>query len=271
MIREVVRVAWYRLRLDLPRRWSSYAGIVLLVALIGGIALGSIAGARRSESAFPTFLKGTNPSDLAIDVGLYNPKILKEIARLPQVTSIETYVSPNAAPVTAAGLVNTRSPLFNSNFDPIASLNGLYFNQDRVTILQGTRPDPRRPDEAMVNEFASKLYGWHVGSVVRFGFFTNAQLGQNGFPTSSVHPRRQCADHRHRCRQHRGRAGPNRHGPQYDPDPRPDASPGALLHLLRVEWAHAAPWRGGRSGGRVELPAPAASRIPLLLPCDVGD
>ena len=184
MIREVVRVAWYRLRLDLPRRWSSYAGIVLLVALIGGIALGSIAGARRSESAFPTFLKGTNPSDLAIDVGLYNPKILKEIARLPQVTSIETYVSPNAAPVTAAGLVNTRSPLFNSNFDPIASLNGLYFNQDRVTILQGTRPDSRRPDEAMVNEFASKLYGWHVGSVVRFGFFTNAQLGQNGFPTS---------------------------------------------------------------------------------------
>ena len=100
VIREIGRVAWYRLRLDLPRRWTSYAGIVLLVALVGGLALGSIAGARRSESAFPTFLKGTNPSDLAIDVGLYNPKILKEIARLPQVKSIETYVSPNAVPVT---------------------------------------------------------------------------------------------------------------------------------------------------------------------------
>jgi ABC-type antimicrobial peptide transport system permease subunit len=184
VIREIGRVAWYRLRLDLPRRWTSYAGIVLLVALVGGISLGSIAGARRSESAFPTFLKGTNPSDLAIDVGSYNPKILKEIARLPQVTSIETYVSPNAVPVTKAGLVDTHSPLFTSNFDPIASLNGLYFNQDRMTILQGTRPDPRRPDEAMVDEFAAKLYGLHVGSVVRFGFFSNAQLGQNGFPTS---------------------------------------------------------------------------------------
>ncbi len=186
MIREIGRVAWYRLRLDLPRRWTSYAGMVLLVALVGGLALGSIAGARRSESAFPTFLKGTNPSDLAIDVGLYNPKILKEIARLPQVKSIETYVSPNAVPVTAAGLVDTHSPLFTSNFDPIASLNGLYFNQDRMTILQGTRPNPRRPDEAMANEFAAKLYGWHVGSVVRFGFFSNAQLGQNGFPTAQA-------------------------------------------------------------------------------------
>ena len=184
MIREVVRVTWYRFRVDLPRRWTSYASIVLLVALVGGLALGSIAGARRSESAFPTFLKGTNPSDLAIDVGVYNPKILKEIARLPQVKSIATYVSPNAVPVTQSGLIDTHSPLFTSNFDPIASLNGLYFTQDRMTILQGTRPNPRLPNEAMVNEFAAKLYGWRVGSVVRFGFFTNAQLGQSGFPTT---------------------------------------------------------------------------------------
>jgi len=155
MIRDIGRVALYRLRLDLPRRWTSYAGIALLVALVGGLALGSIAGARRSESAFPTFLQGTHPSDLAIDVGQYNPKILKEISRLPQVKSIETYVSPNAVPVTAAGIVDTHSPLFTSNFDPIASLNGLYFNQDRMTILQGTRPDPRRPDEDIVKESAA--------------------------------------------------------------------------------------------------------------------
>ena len=184
VIPEIGRVAWYRLRLDLPRYWTSYAGLVVLVALVGGLSLGSIAGARRSESAFPTFLKGTNPSDLAIDVGTYNPKILKEIAHLPQVTSIKTYVSPNAAPVTKSGHVDTHNRLFNSNFDPIASLNGLYFDQDRMTILQGRLPDPRRPGEAMVNEFAASLYWWNVCSVVRFGFFSNAQLGQNGFPTS---------------------------------------------------------------------------------------
>ena len=184
MIREFGRIAWYRLRLDLPRRWGSYAGIVLLVTLVGGIALGSIAGARRSESAFPTFLKATNPSDLAIDVGQYNPKILREIEHLPQVSSLETYVSPNAVPVTKSGRVDTHSPLFTGNFDPIASLNGLYFNQDRMTIVQGVAADPNRPDEAVIDEFAARLYGLHVGTVVRFGFFSNAQLGQSGFPTS---------------------------------------------------------------------------------------
>ena len=155
---------------------------MLLVALVGGLALGSIAGARRSESAYPTFLKGTNPSDLAIDVGLYNPKILKEIARLPQVTSIKTYVSPNAVPVTKSGFVDTHSPLFTLNFDPIASLNGLYFSQDRMTILQGTRPTRAGPTRSWST--IRQAVRWHVGSVVRFGFFSNTKFGHNGFPTT---------------------------------------------------------------------------------------
>ena len=271
MIREIGRVAWYRFRLDLPRRWTSYVGIVLLVALVGGLALGSIAGARRSESAYPTFLKGTNPSDLAIDVGLYNPKILKEIARLPQVTSIKTYVSPNAVPVTKSGFVDTHSPLFTSNFDPIASLNGLYFSQDRMTILQGTRPDPRRPDEAMVNEFAAKLYRWHVGSVVRFGFFSNAQLGQNGFPTT---PSTRIVNVRIT-----GIGVANTEVVQDEIDTIPsmiltpalDALAGGLLHQLRLERdLPCATARQGRPRGRVGLSPLATARVSVLLPCDLG-
>jgi hypothetical protein len=183
-MRDVGRVAWYRLRLDLRRRWPNYLAIIGLVAVVGGISLGSIAGARRSESAFPAFLQSTNPSDMDIDIGVYNPKILHEIARLPDVTSIKTYVSPNAAPVTNSGYLNTRSPLVISDFDPLASLNGLYFSQDRFTILQGSLPDPHRADEAMVDEFAAKYFGWHLGQVVRLGFFANSQLGPSGLPTS---------------------------------------------------------------------------------------
>jgi hypothetical protein len=186
VIRDAWRIAWYRFRLDLPRRWTNYLALVILIAVVGGISLGSIAGARRSESAYPAFLKNTDPSDLAIDVGTYNPKILKEIGRLPNVTSIETYVSPNAGPVNQAGQPDLKSPLLasNSSLDPIASLNGLYFRQDRMTILRGTLPDPRRADQVVVNEFAAKLYGWHVGQVIRLGFFSNAQFGADGAPTS---------------------------------------------------------------------------------------
>lgn len=178
------RIAWYRFRAELPRRWHNYLLVTVLVGAIGGIAIASVAGARRSESAYPTFLQSTNPSDLQIDVGQYNPKILKEIARLPDVTTIETYVSPNAAPVTAAGAVEFHSPELTSNFDPVASVNGLFFNQDRMTIVRGHLPDPRRADEVMVNPFAARLFHFHVGEVIRYGFFTNAQVGNSGVPST---------------------------------------------------------------------------------------
>jgi hypothetical protein len=183
-MRELARVAWYRFRAGLHRRWPSYLALIALIGLVGGVSLGSIAGARRSESAFPAFLRSTDPSDMAIDVGEYNPKILKEIARLPQVTSIETYVSPNAVPVTKSGFFEPNSPENQSEFDPLASLNGLYFKQDRFTILQGRIPNPNRADEVMVDQFSASLFHWHVGEIIRYGFFTNAQLGANGLPTT---------------------------------------------------------------------------------------
>jgi hypothetical protein len=185
LIRYSTRVALYRFRLDLPRRWPNYLALIVLIGVVGGISLGSLAGARRSESAFPAFLKSTNPSDIAIDVGTYNPKILREISRLPEVASIETYVSPNAGPVTKAGVAEVNSPEVRSDFDPVASVNGLFFNQDRVTILQGKLPDPHNPNEVMVNEFAAKFFGWKVGHVIRYGFFSNKQFGNNGAPTSA--------------------------------------------------------------------------------------
>ena len=41
---------------------------MLLIGLIGGIAMGSIAAARRTQSSFTTFLASTNPSDLSLVV-----------------------------------------------------------------------------------------------------------------------------------------------------------------------------------------------------------
>ena len=160
--------------------------------------------------------------------------------------------------------------MYASNFDPIASLNGLYFNQDRMTIVQGSRPDPRRPDEAMVDEFAAKLYGWHVGSVVRLGFFSNAQLGQNGSPTTPAT----------RVENVRitgiGVANTEVVEDQIDAIPSMILTPALTRPLVPCCISYA--WsgltlRGGagrRPGGRVELPAPAAPRVPVLLPRDVG-
>jgi len=45
---------------------TSYLGIVLLIGLVGGVAMASIAGARRTESSFPAFIASTNPSTVGV-------------------------------------------------------------------------------------------------------------------------------------------------------------------------------------------------------------
>jgi hypothetical protein len=70
---QALRVAWYRFRVGFRQRWTGYLSIVLLIGSIGGIAMASIAGAQRTESSFHQFLESTNPSDLALITGLYQP------------------------------------------------------------------------------------------------------------------------------------------------------------------------------------------------------
>jgi hypothetical protein len=52
----LLRVAWYRFRATFARRWGGYLRMVLLIGLIGGIAMGAVAGARRTDSSFPVYL-----------------------------------------------------------------------------------------------------------------------------------------------------------------------------------------------------------------------
>src|ERR1700691_1224140 len=86
-----VRVAVYRLRATLPRRWGGYLALTLLVGLVGGVALGSLTAARRTYASYPQFLASTNPSDLFVLPQEYSsdPGLVTELARLPHVRSAE--------------------------------------------------------------------------------------------------------------------------------------------------------------------------------------
>jgi len=61
---QVQRVGWYRFRATFRRRWTGYLSVALLVGLLGGIALASIAGARRTQSSYPKLPTATHASDL---------------------------------------------------------------------------------------------------------------------------------------------------------------------------------------------------------------
>jgi hypothetical protein len=63
-MRQALRVARYRFRPTFRRQWAGLLSLALLIGLVGGLALGALAGARRTQSSFPAYLASTNPSDL---------------------------------------------------------------------------------------------------------------------------------------------------------------------------------------------------------------
>lgn len=197
----VLGVALYRFRATFRRRWGGYLSIVLLVGLVGGLAMGSIAAARRTQSSFPTYLASTNPSDLNLPTAGWqpgspnsagvDPSIPRMLARLPHVRRVENEYNINAQPLGKNGLPVHPPPKASSlgisvlNND--GSIDGEFSDQDRLTAVDGRLADPRRTNEIMVSAIVAQALGLHVGDVVPIGFYTNVQTTLPGYGTGSGH------------------------------------------------------------------------------------
>ncbi|MGA2528469.1 MAG: FtsX-like permease family protein [Acidimicrobiales bacterium] len=199
-------LAWYRFRAAFRHRWSGYLGIVLLVGLIGGLAMGSVAAARRTASSFAVFWASTNPSDLVgatavLNPGLgpgsgYNPVLVKAISRLPHVAQVESQSGIDFLPLQKDG-----RPLVAPNFyapaagNGYGSVDGMYFDQDKVTVVQGHMANPNRSDELMLSPSGASALGVHVGSVLPVGIYTNAETELPAFGTAKLKPNRVIDEH----------------------------------------------------------------------------
>src|SRR5580692_97783 len=181
---DTLRVARYRFRCTGSERWAGYLALVLLLGLLGGLAMGSVAAARRTQAAFPAYLASTNPSDLTVLTGLYgvagskgyDPAIIAKVAALPGVRHVTSYEGLNVA-VLGSG-PNQQEEAGSQGL--AGSLDGEYFTTDRVTVVQGRMADSGKTDETVIDAQGTPS-PVHVGSVAPLGFFTNAQV-QAGRP-----------------------------------------------------------------------------------------
>ena len=178
-----MRVVWYRFRCTLRARWTGYVALTLLLGLVGGVAVGSAAAARRTAAAFPAYLASTNPSDLTVLTGLangpgqagYDPALVKRIAALPGVRHVTSYAGLNVALLGPNG-----SPSQNEAqvVGPLpGSVDGEFFGTDRATVVEGRMADPGRANEVVMDAKGPPA-PVHVGERVTLGFYTNAQLAQ---------------------------------------------------------------------------------------------
>src|ERR1700686_298861 len=196
MTRNVLRVATYRFRATVVHRWGGYLVLVILVGLVGGVAMGAVAGARRTQSSFPVYLASTNPSDVqfftefapSTKIG-YSASVDRAIARLP-------YVKRSA---DVLGFDGTLQPLRQTRGNQIAgeappafegSLNGEYLSLDRVRLIRGRMASSKRADEFVMSPGGASNLGLHIGPILPLGFYTEAQTESPafvGYPTDRPH------------------------------------------------------------------------------------
>jgi hypothetical protein len=192
--RSALAVARYHFRATFRERWAGYLSIVLLVGLVGGVAMGSIAGARRTQSTFPAYLAATKASDLQLQTSSVTDQFgianqLGTLARLPQVQHVADAPYLLVIPLGPNGKA-LPSAFNDGDVAEIGSVGGMYFSQDRVTVSQGRMADPASTDEMVATAEAARLSGWHLGETVPFGAYSVQQASSAAFNPLTGAPNR---------------------------------------------------------------------------------
>ncbi len=129
-------------------RWRSRRQMVvvaLICGLLGTVALGALACARRTDTAYGRYLHAINSSDvLGARPGPAGHPAGRALARVASAAAI---VGLNANPVVN-GKVND-AWLTNGLS---GSLDGEGFRQDRMTVLEGRLPRPGATDEVALTQ-----------------------------------------------------------------------------------------------------------------------
>jgi hypothetical protein len=137
---------WLRLRADLRQQWRGVLALAVLIGVIAGIALTAAAGARRTDTAYPRFLRSHHAADLLVTPSQSGFRgYFRAVAGLPQVSSSDTVAflqmslpGPGRSPFS--GMVAEASP---SGGEGVAI--------DRVKVLAGRIFDPADPHAVMIS------------------------------------------------------------------------------------------------------------------------
>jgi putative ABC transport system permease protein len=196
VIGAIARESTYRFRATWHQRWAGYLSLVVLTGLVGGVAMAAVAGARRTQSSYPAYVASTNPTDVQTfteftpisGVG-YSAKVDDAVKKVPGVAHVFTVIGFNGTLQVidvqgAPGIAGEAPPAVEGSPD------GEYFTSDRVSVIEGRRSNPTKPDELMLSAGAAASLRLHVGSTLRVAFFTTAQvesLDFSGYPADRPH------------------------------------------------------------------------------------
>ncbi len=157
--------------------------VALTIGLIGGIALGCLAGARRTASTFAAYSRSVKLSDVAVNTFTPGLGRVRAIAKLPGVKSSATYEGMNAYPVVDGRIV--RDFRYTGVF---GSLDGRFFTQDRATVIHGRMPALDATRDIALSTRLADHFGVGVGDHITYRFESQKgkRLGQANYRVTAV-------------------------------------------------------------------------------------
>ena len=166
-------------------RWRGWAVLVLLVAVAGGAVLATAAGARRTSSAYPRYLRASHASDLLVSAaGTGMTGFYGALARQPGVALVARGIGLNVQPADHAGRLDWAA----TTEAPAGRLLGQGLDAPRV--LAGRLPRPDRAGEIAVDQIAAAALHLHVGSTLAMEALGNAGLPGSGTGPGAAVPTR---------------------------------------------------------------------------------
>jgi hypothetical protein len=154
-------IAWYAGRATWRQMWRITVLVAVIGGLLGSVALGALAAARRTDSAYGRYLRSVNASDVMVDVPGPFLSVVKAIERAPGAASSAAWIGVGAQPVIR-GRVD-----YSFLTDALTgSLDGEFYRQDRVKVLAGKLPPPSAADDIVLTQ--SEADGFQAQNGIRF-------------------------------------------------------------------------------------------------------
>jgi hypothetical protein len=160
---------------------------MLLVGVAGGAVLTTVAGARRSATAYERYREATFASDMDVSFVDGPPDgdfaaAAEVVAAVPEVAALARFDFPFIVPA-GSGMYPFLEFLAIGHADEASYSSDV----DRSRILEGTLPDPRAAEEMAIREGFAEEAGLEIGDRVEFDSYAPEQL-ERLFTTGDAGP-----------------------------------------------------------------------------------
>lgn len=154
-------------RAGLRRHRRGLLGLAVVLALGVGVALASLEAARRTENAYPSYLRRAEVGEVVVNPSLNSDRAAEIIASTPGVSG---YVSDSWLTVTPDdGHPRTQSEVDANPSQARVSADGRYTMSDRPAVRAGRMVGGGR--EAFVSDETALALGLHVGDRLPLAFW----------------------------------------------------------------------------------------------------